>query len=96
MTQRNPQDFTATEQDSLKILKTTTEKKRSFVQHPVQPFFSAYGVRDNALIEAIPVGKHIDTASGLMYGSVVLLFLTLSYLLFFWSRVCIDDWRPTT
>lgn len=89
LTQRDPEDLTADERESLKILKARSGKKAVFRAAfcVIVVLGSLYLVRDNRFIEAIHLGKHTDTFSAIIYGGVLSLFLTLSYLLFFWSRV---------
>lgn len=89
LTQRDQVELTDEERASLKVLKTPQGKRAVLktIESVAIVLFSLYLVRNNSLLEQIPVGRHLDWLSGTILGSAGTFALTLSYLPFFWSRV---------
>ena len=89
VTQRDRNDLTAEELQSLKLFKVVKGKQaRLKILLAVSLFLlSLYLVRDNSLIEAVPIGKHMGSNEGIIYGSFLTFFVTMMLQSFFWARV---------
>jgi hypothetical protein len=89
VTDRDLNDLTAEELESLKVFKGAKGKQATLKTVLTVTIFllSLYLVRDNSLIEALPIGKHLGASGGILYGSFLTLFVTMMLQSFFWARV---------
>ena len=88
-TQRDLEDLTVEELESLKVFKSPKGKQAVLKTMLTVSIFllSLYLVRENALIEAVPMGKHMSPYNGIIFGSFITFFVTMMFQLFFWARV---------
>jgi hypothetical protein len=88
VTQRDRDDLTAEELESLKVFKGAKGKQAILkTLLTVGIFlFSLYLVRDNSLLEALPIGRHMGSNGGILYGSFLTFFVTIMLQVFFWAR----------
>jgi hypothetical protein len=46
------------------------------------------------LIEAVPIGKHMNSNQGVLYGSFLTFLVTMMIQFFFWARVFRKAFSP--